>query len=146
VLNERALSELSLAKFIELFNANLVNPANNDRPESQTYDRAQSLPSRRGVSHAAHVRDVLRHHDGEPGVEVPVDVAVEEPRARVVGGEPDGDVVACAPGRDGIPLDWVDVVVLGGVRRTDDGELVAVEVERVSIFRVSVSALRVDRE
>ena len=39
-----------------------------------------------------------------------VDVAVEEPRARVVSGETDGDVVGRGTDVDDVPDDGVDVV------------------------------------
>ena len=57
-----------------------------------------------------------------------VDVAVEEPRARVVRVEPDGDVVAWVggvlreAGRDDIAPDGVIVVVFRRVSTADDSE------------------------
>ena len=70
------------------------------------------------------VDDVLSHDDGEAGVEVEIDVTVEEPRPGVVRLEPDRDVVpggGCA-GADDVPPNRVVVVVLGTAGRADDGE------------------------
>ena len=53
-----------------------------------------------------------------------VDVAVEEPRAGVVGREADGDVVARRAGGDNIALGRVDVVVGVAARAAHDPELV----------------------
>ena len=68
------------------------------------------------------VRDILREHDSKARVEVEVDVAVEEPRAGVVGGEADRDVVARRAGGDDVALGRVDVVVLGAARAAHDVE------------------------
>ena len=62
-----------------------------------------------------------------------VEVAVEEPRARVVGREPDRDVIARRAGANNIALRGVDVVVVGGAGGADDMEDVAVEVEGVRL-------------
>lgn len=69
---------------------------------------------------------------------MPVDVAVEEPRAGVVGREADGDVVGDAVG--GIVAEGHDVapgrgvpVVRGLARAADDVEGVAVQVEGVRV-------------
>ena len=60
--------------------------------------------------------DILRHDDSEAGVEVEVDVAVEEPRARVVSLEADRDIVVRGGGSrgDDVAPDRVVVVVIGG--------------------------------
>ena len=95
--------------------------------------RAQLRPRMRHRVRNLRVRDVLREHDRKARVEVEVDVAVEEPRARVVRVEADRDVVPrlrrarvhyVAPDR-------VVVVVRGAARAADDGERMPVQVERV---------------
>jgi hypothetical protein len=91
------------------------------------------------VRHAGYIRNVLRHDDGESGIQMPVDMAVKKPWTRVVRSEPYSNVVACAASRDGISLDWIGEVVLGGPRRAYDREFVAMEVERVPIIRHSFS-------
>ena len=63
---------------------------------------------------------VGRHIQGE----MPVNVAVEEPRAGVVRLEANRDVVAGRAGADRVVLDGVDEVVVGGARGADDPELV----------------------
>jgi len=61
---------------------------------------------------------------------MPVDVAVEEPRARVVGDEPDGDLITCASANAyNVAHDWVDPVVIRAVRATDYVERMAVQVD-----------------
>ena len=70
-------------------------------------------------------RDLIRllsKNDGEASLEVEVDVAVEEPRARVVRREANGDVVTRRTSADGVTLDWVDVVVLGAAGRANNVE------------------------
>ena len=72
----------------------------------------------------ARVGRVLGQDDGEAGLEVEVDVAVEEPRARVVRLEADRHVVARRgrAGRDDVSPDGVVVVVDGRAGAADDGE------------------------
>ena len=80
-------------------------------------------------------RDLIRllsEDNGEAGLEVEVDVAVEEPRARVVGGEADGDVVAVAADVHDVTLGRVLVVVSSLTGRADD-------VERVLSIQCAVS-------
>ena len=70
-------------------------------------------------------RDLIRllsKNDGEASLEVEVDVAVEEPRARVVGGEADGDVVAVITDAHGVALGRVVVVVGRLASRADNIE------------------------
>ena len=76
------------------------------------------------------VGDVLGHDDREAGGEVEVDVAVEEPRARVVRLEPDRDVVAGRARADHVTLRRVNVVVVAAARAPDDPEGVLDEQER----------------
>ena len=57
------------------------------------------------------IGSVLREHDSKPCVKVPVDVAVEEPRAGVVGRETNRNVVSRRASADSVTLGRVDVVV-----------------------------------
>ena len=77
--------------------------------------RAEVRPRLGHGVRSARVRRVLGHDDGEAGLEVEVDVAVEEPRARVVRPEPDRHVVAGLgrARRDDVAPDGVVVVVRG---------------------------------
>ena len=85
--------------------------------------RAKSRPVRGNRVGSRSTGNVLRHDSSEPGVEVEVDVAVEEPRARVVRLEADRDIVGrAAPGRDGVAPDGVVVVVFRRVGAADDCE------------------------
>ena len=70
------------------------------------------------------VRNILGENDGKAGLEMEVDVAVEEPRAGVVGGEADGDVVIRLrrARRDDVAPDGVVVVVLARAGTADDSE------------------------
>ena len=81
------------------------------------------------------VRGVLGHDDRKPGLEVEVDVAVEEPRAGVVRREADRDVVARRARADDVALRGVHVVVVGAAGGADDVEGVAVQVEGVRLAR-----------
>ena len=87
-------------------------------------DRAQVRPVLRDWVRDSHIRDVLGHDDRKAGVEVGLDVAVEEPRAGVVRLEPDRDVVSGSgrAGADDVPPDWVVVVVLCATRGANDSE------------------------
>ena len=97
-------------------------------------DRAQVRPVLRDRVRDSHIRDVLGHDDRKAGVEVGLDVAVEEPRAGVVRLEPDRHVVVVIleTRADGVPEDGVLVVVLGAVRAANDRERV-LEGRRMSL-------------
>ena len=69
-----------------------------------------------------YVRHIFGHDNGHPSFEMPVDVAVEEPRAGVVRREANGDVVTRRTSADGVTLDRVDVVVLGAAGRANNVE------------------------
>jgi len=76
--------------------------------------------------------DVFREHDGETNIEMPIDVAVKEPWARVVGDEPEGGQVGgCWAGGYHVPNNGVDEVVRRVTSAPDDVEVVTVQVERV---------------
>ena len=86
--------------------------------------RAEVAPRVRGGDEGRDLVGLLREDDREAGLEVEVDVAVEEPRAGVVRPEADRDVVARG-GRarvHDVAEDRVVVVVLGAARAADDGE------------------------
>ncbi len=51
-----------------------------------------------------------------------IDMAVKEPRARVVGRETNRDVVPCGAGADSVALRRVHVVVVAAPRAADDVE------------------------
>ena len=74
-----------------------------------------------------HISGILSKNDGEPGLEMEVDVAVEEPRAGVVGREANGDVVARRASGDDVALGRVDIVVRVTARAAHDPELVLYE-------------------
>jgi hypothetical protein len=66
-------------------------------------------------------------------LKVEVNVAVEEPRAWVVGAEADRDVVRRLTDADHVALRWVDVVVRRLTGTANDIEGVTVQVDRVLI-------------
>ena len=87
-------------------------------------DGAEVRPRLRHGVGGLDVGDVLSHDDGEACLEVEVDVAVEEPRARVVRLEADGDVVAClrSTSADDVTPDGVVVVVDRAARAAYDSK------------------------
>ena len=60
---------------------------------------------------------------------MPIDVAVEEPRARVVRVESERHIVACLSNVDNITSHWVGVVVSRAACDTDDVKGVTMEME-----------------
>jgi len=50
---------------------------------------AKLLPIRRGDVLRRHIRDILRKDNSKASIQVPIDVAMEEPRSRIVREEPD---------------------------------------------------------
>ena len=60
---------------------------------------------------------------------MPIDVAVEEPWARVVRVESERHIVACLSNVDDITPDWVGVVVSRAACDTDDVKGVTMEME-----------------
>ena len=87
-------------------------------------DRAEVLPGRRDRVRGRDAGDGLSEDHRETRLEVEVDVAVEEPRARVVGAEADRDVVVVGRSarRDDIAPDGVLVVVGRRACRANDRE------------------------
>ena len=66
---------------------------------------------------------------------MPIDVAVKEPRPRVVGLEPDRDIIVRVAEADNVAHDGVVVVVRRASRAADDVEDVSVQVDRVLIIQ-----------
>ena len=64
---------------------------------------------------------------------MPIDVAVKEPRPRVVSLEPDRDIIIRVAEADNVAHDRVVVVVRRASRAADDVEDVSVQVDRVLI-------------
>ena len=62
---------------------------------------------------------------------MPINVAVEEPRARIVSLESDRDVIARVPDAHDIAFDGVDVVISRATGAADNVEGVSVQVNRV---------------
>jgi hypothetical protein len=62
---------------------------------------------------------------------MPINVAVEEPRARIVSFESDRDVIARVPDAHDIAFDGVVEVISGVAGAADDVEGVSVQVNRV---------------
>ena len=62
---------------------------------------------------------------------MPVNVAMQKPRARVVGREAEGNIVATRSDANYITARWVGVVVCSAARGTNNIENVAVQVERM---------------
>jgi hypothetical protein len=62
---------------------------------------------------------------------MPINVAVEEPRARIVSFESDRDVIARVPDAHDITFDGVVEVISGVAGAADDVEGVSVQVNRV---------------
>jgi len=72
---------------------------------------AELLPSIGREVLSRHFRNILSKDDGEASIQVPVNVAVEEPWARVVGEEADGDIVASIADTDDVADYGIDEVV-----------------------------------
>jgi hypothetical protein len=64
-------------------------------------------------------------------VQVPINVAVEEPRARVVGEEPDRDIIASVADAHDVADDRVFEVVRRITSTADHGERMSMQVNRV---------------
>ena len=62
---------------------------------------------------------------------MPVDVTMQEPRARVVGGKAESDIVSSPAHTHNITAHWIRVVVGGASRDAYNVECVTVEVERM---------------
>ncbi len=106
--------------------------------QAATTERVSTIPNlrQRGkLTRGRHRRRdggrVLSEHDRKPGLQMEVDVAVQEPRPRVVRREPDRDVVAHRPRAHHVALRRVHVVVRRLPRPAHDVERVPVQVEGV---------------
>jgi hypothetical protein len=68
---------------------------------------------------------------GHSPFQMPIDVAVEEPRARIVSEESDRDVIVRVSDAHDIAFDGVDKVITLAAGTADDMEGVSVQVNRV---------------
>ena len=62
---------------------------------------------------------------------MPINMAMHDPRASVIGSEPDGDVVACDSETDNVALNGVGEVVGAAAGTADDAEGMAMQMDRV---------------
>ena len=62
---------------------------------------------------------------------MPVDVAMQEPRARIVRSEAEGNVIGRTTDVHDVSPDGVVVIVFSAAGHTDDIEIVAMQVHRV---------------
>jgi hypothetical protein len=69
---------------------------------------------------------------------MPIDVAVEEPWARVVGEESNRDVISWVANAHDVAYDGVDVIVRRTTGTPDHVERVTMQVDRVLCVRVCV--------
>jgi len=70
-----------------------------------------------------HVRDILSKDNGEASIQVPIDVAMEEPWSRVVGEETDCHFISRVANTHDISDDRVDEVVSRATSGADDMEV-----------------------
>ena len=56
---------------------------------------------------------------------------MHNPGTRIVGPEPNGNVISCASNADDVAFDWVDVVVGATSGTANDAESVSVQVDRM---------------
>jgi hypothetical protein len=75
--------------------------------------------------------NVFSEHDRQTKDEMPINMAMHDPRASIIGTEPDGDVVACTSEADNIALNGVGEVVGAAAGTPDDAEGMAVQVNGV---------------
>jgi hypothetical protein len=64
-------------------------------------------------------------------IQVPIDVAMEEPRSRVVGEETDCDFITSVADTHDVSDDWIDEVVGRVTSATNHVEVMAMQVNRV---------------
>jgi len=96
---------------------------------------AQVLPSRRGRIERWHIRDILSKDNREASIQVLVDVAMEEPRPRIVGEKPDCDVIPSVANTHDISDNRVDKVVGRATSAAYHVEIVPVQMDRVRRIR-----------
>jgi len=87
-----------------------------------------------------HIRYIFRKYHGETFFQVPINVAVEEPRARVVSHEPDRDTIVSAADAYDIADDRILEVVCRTSRTTNDVKGMPMQVERVRPAGVKASS------
>jgi len=93
--------------------------------------RAQALPSlvRRVVG--SNVLGIFSEHNSQAGLQVPVNMAVEEPRSGIVSDKAEGHVVSLCADAHGVPTNRVCIVVCVASRDSDNVKVVTVKMERV---------------
>lgn len=94
-------------------------------------DGAKIIPSLRNGLIVCHVTRVLSQHDSKAEVQVPVDVAMQEPWAVVVSDKANGDVVASVSNGDDVAADGVLVVVYRASGASNDREGMTMKMERM---------------
>jgi hypothetical protein len=87
---------------------------------------------------------VLSKHNTHTHIQMPIEMAVKEPGARVVGTESNDSFIVLQAGGDGVPLHGVVEVILGGTGSFDDIEVVAVKMERMRSTALSASTFDTD--
>jgi len=93
--------------------------------------RAQVLPFLGDGVRSGDFRYVFSKDESETKVKMPVNVTMQEPRTWVIGFEANGNVIAWTANADYIPNDGIVVVVIRAVRTADNGEIMAVKMERM---------------
>jgi hypothetical protein len=91
------------------------------------YDNLKALTS--WTRRSWDVRDILPKHNGKASLKVPIDVAMKEPRASVVGDEPNRDVVVRTTRAYNITARWIGKVRRGLPGALDDRECVSVKLQ-----------------
>ena len=96
------------------------------------------------TSQIVNVQVIDRSNDGSRRdgslIQVPINVTVEEPRARVVRLEPDRDIIAISSDAHNVTDDWVNIVVGVVARAADNVECVAVQVD--GVLQTNYAAVR----
>jgi len=92
---------------------------------------AKVAPSLRNRVINSHVSDIFSHHHCETGIEMEINVAMEEPRAGIVGSETNSDIVTAFTSVDHITNNGVVIVVNAASRTTNDSEVVTMQMERM---------------
>jgi len=97
--------------------------------------RAKLIPSLSRFDPRRYIRDILSKNNREASVQVPIDVAVEEPRARVVGKEPNCDLITSGTNTHDIPDNRFDKVVGRVTSAADHVEVVPVQMDRMRYIK-----------
>jgi len=94
-------------------------------------DGAELVPSTGWVCQLRNSRNVFGHDDSETKLKMPVDMAMQEPRSRIIGFESNSNVVIGTTGAHNIALDGVVEVVISHSSASHDAESMAMEMERM---------------